>query len=1027
MNKTVGRAIILLLWSTLVLPVCIQAQRIGFVTSTPRIDSFPIVRLKMTATFNGSLPQPGVAPNNLKITEDNFPVTNFEINDCDESGQAAVVFCVDASTSVLASAGDTWNIYPSYFNSFAKFISGIPAQSRYALVSFTDQVNYYPAGARTGGFYKGQTPLDSNDFQFNLRNQQFKGFTNVDNAVNYCAGLLQLQPYKHKAIVLVTDDGIIDTPFFDSLFKAWGITLYVMEIGSDGSPLNAKLAHVTGGLYMAAKDSGLHVPTMQMLSELTFGEHCLIRYPSTNPCPWVKLHDINLTLNYKGVSRTVDEQYYLGRSTVDVTAPLMTSVPSVYTTRLVSATENYPCTRGIRLFTDSAIFNFSKRSQIRQFPNYVADSLVANDTMQAAKAIYISSDSANNKSRIVVDYTPKSDTLPPEIAIQQVLAGKYIFLATEVRPWDKGLKSVSLSAGAFNIVLDSFTVINRRLGQIWVHRPLLLSPTNGCIQVFDSSGNIGKYCIRVDSATGDSLPPIITQDPVASPIKFITGLVTEQRPKDIGIKELTIFGASNSTAPTKNFVNPKHATISVQIVDSLQPVRVLVSAVDSVGNTGYDTLKYDPSPDTFSPVCSIEVPDAKTRIFHSTELAAWDRGIKSISIIGSATNLTVGPVVYNSVNDAQQSFTTIDPFLLGTVIIKAVDSADHICETTISIDPSARPLLQFNPAIVDFGTVYGGSVNMLNFTLKNPNEAPIVISKITQAGNNGVFTSDLKSPLAFLPFEQKSFSITFTPQLLGDWKSVWTVSNDTMDLAAVTGIGRAISSVVIKIDTSRVIHSQVAGNITVAISAIPKPVNIDSIAFDMTYDADMVNLHPAPSLLGNYSILEIPQSVGKIRYLLTRNNRNLNTLFSFDSTFFKIPYDCFVAAHDTSILGVDSIFASQYSDISASAGLISVGNQCANPTLRSFLLGELPSWIRSVTPNPATNIIRIVIDAHASAEGEISFVNTLGEVTLRLPVVLRDGSVVSTLDVSTLRSGSYQLFLRIGGNTITSRPIQVIH
>src|SRR5690349_13771880 len=91
------------------------AQRLGFVTSTPRIDSFPKVRLKMTATYNGALPNPGIVPSNLNVTEDTYPVSNLSLQGCDESGQAAVVFCVDASTSTVYSAGDTWNIYKSYF------------------------------------------------------------------------------------------------------------------------------------------------------------------------------------------------------------------------------------------------------------------------------------------------------------------------------------------------------------------------------------------------------------------------------------------------------------------------------------------------------------------------------------------------------------------------------------------------------------------------------------------------------------------------------------------------------------------------------------------------------------------------------------------------------------------------------------------------------------------------------------------------------------------------------------------------
>src|SRR5205085_448394 len=126
-----------------------------------------------------------------------------------------------------------------------------------------------------------------------------------------------------KAIVLVTDDAIINTPYYDSLLNAFGVTLYVMELGTDLSTggLNKILAHSTGGVFMQAKDSSDYSPTMQQLAEFTFGEHCLIHYISTNPCPWVKMHDISLTLNYRSLSRNIIEQYTLGRNKFDLDPP----------------------------------------------------------------------------------------------------------------------------------------------------------------------------------------------------------------------------------------------------------------------------------------------------------------------------------------------------------------------------------------------------------------------------------------------------------------------------------------------------------------------------------------------------------------------------------------------------------------------------------------------------------------------------------------------------------------------------------
>jgi hypothetical protein len=1029
--------ILLLVSAATLLPYSVFAQQLGFVTSTPRIDSFPKIRLKMTATYNGSLPRPGILPSDLDIKEDNGPVSNVQLTDCDESGQAAVVFCVDASTSVLASAGDTWNIFPSYFNSYAKFISAIPAASKYALVAFTDQIAYYPASAVTGGFYAGQNPGDSSAFQFNLRNQLFKGATNVDQAMDFSVGLLKYQPFKQKAIVLVTDDGVVDTPYFDSLLNALNITLYVMQLGADGSPLNAKLAHTTGGVYMRVltPDSALHVPTMQQLSELVFGEHCMLRYLSTNPCPWVHLHDISLTLNYKSLSRNLIEQYVLGRNIFDFDPPLITEAIPSYTSRLVTATENYPCTRGMRIFTDSLLINIKKISFVRKFPNYGSDSLSVVDSLQPARAVYIAADSANNKSRKEILYTPKPDILAPDVSVAQSFGGKYLMLVTEVRPWDRGLKDITLAAGSQNLILDSIKLISRRVGQAWLHKINLTAATSGCINGIDSSGNIGSYCIRNDSTTGDTLGPIIKQDPVASPRIAITGTVTEERFKDIGIKSVSILSAANIGLPVITFTNAKHVVFTVPILDSLQPVRAPISAADSVGNATSDVLIYDPEPDFNAPVCSVEILDQKTRMFHVSETAPWDRGIASVTLVTAANNLTVGPVVFTDVYHAQQQFTVIDPFSPASAVVKAVDSANHECETTISIDPLFKPLIPFTASTpVDFGTVYAPANTSLPVTITNPNESSVVVTKIAQTGDIAIFSSDMVTPIAFAPFEKKIFNINFHPSLLGSWQSKWTISNDTMLLASVTAIGRSIGNVMISIDSVSVPKTQLKSNFTVSISATPAPINLDSISFVLDYDADLVllqnpvvNCASGNNPLCNYTIIPNSLSTGKIEYLLKRIDRTITNSLDFSTSSFDVSFTCFVAKKDTTPLLLENLFVSQLSTVSYSSGRIDVGSQCGDQTLRAYLNGTLPAWIESIVPNPANSIATVNIISNNKADGEISLVNNLGEIILRKNITIASGANSDIINLSTIRSGNYQLILSLAGENISSRVIEIVH
>ncbi|MDP4221096.1 MAG: VWA domain-containing protein [Bacteroidota bacterium] len=1037
MKYTLRSAQLLVLSIVLVLPVLGFGQRLGFVTSTPRIDSFPVVRLKMTATYNGSLPQPGVLPSNLKVTEDKVPV-NPDLIGCDESGQAAVVFCVDASTSIKASAGDTWDVYTAYFKAYDRFISAIPSASRYALVAFTDQVIYYPGPIHLNGFYSGGNSADSTAFQNALNAQSFTGFTDVDTAIHLSAALLQNQPFQQKAIVLITDDAIINTPYYDSLLNVLGITLYVMELGTDpkSGGLNQLLSHSTGGVFMQAKDTAQYAPTMGQLAEYVFGEHCLIRYVSANPCPWMKLHDISLTLNYKGLSRSLIEQYTLGRNIYDFDPPLITEISPSYTSRLVMATENFPCTRGLRYFQDSLLQNFFKLSQspISLMPNYASDSLVVSDSLQPGRAVFIASDSGNNRTRKVVIYTPKPDTLVPLINVAQSSFGNYQLVLSETRPWDRGLSTARLRPGAQNLVLDSVSILTRRIGQAWLHVPNPAAASSGCLEALDSSGNIGDYCIKRDSATGDTLPPIITQDPIFSPRLQMTGNVREQRFKDLGIKNITILPAPNTgAAKITSVVTNRFETFTVPILDSLQPARAPITASDSASNVQSDTLRYDPLPDVSAPICSVEIPNQKTRIFHASDAAAWDRGILSLSLIGAANNLTVGPVVFTDVNHAQMQFTVIDPFTVASAIVHAVDSVGHTCETTISIDPLSKPLVPFGATnIVDFGTVYAPANIPRTFQIRNPNESPAVVTKVTQTGDVPVFSTDMVAPISFQPFETKTFTINFTPSLLGSWLSDFTLSNDTMALASVRALGRSIGDIHISIDTVSVPRTQVKGKFRVSISATPAPINLDTISFTLNYDSDLALLqNPVTDCSGsnplcNYFINPTPLPSNKMRYDLIRNNRSIDNSLSFATTTFDVPFTCSIARHDTTALIPEDIFISQGSTASSVQGMLSTGSECGDATLRAFLNGNLPAFIGFVSPNPASSIVTVGVEAKVKGEAKLSLIDDLGVVKLRMKSGLNLGTNEVPLKISSLPSGSYQLILSQENTLLGSRTITIV-
>ncbi|HET9135235.1 MAG TPA: vWA domain-containing protein, partial [Candidatus Kapabacteria bacterium] len=631
------------------------AQRLSFITGTPNIDSFPVVKVKFTASYNGFAPVPTLNGSQFVVKEDNVTVP-AEVVSCDGVPQSAVVFCSDASTSMISSVGNTSEVYDVFYRCFGSCIELLPSGSRYSLITFYDHnIEDHPGLGHVNGFYDAGSKTDSADFVDVLKHLPYFGGTYVDEALDKAIELLRYQPFASRAIVLVTDDAAYDLWHFDSLMKALNITLYVMEVGSDTAPHDIDLAYRTGGAYFQATDSTSYEPVMSQIGELIGSEHCFLRYVSPNKCPWYASHSINMSLTHQGLTRLASGNYTLFRNYLDSTGPLISETAPFDISRLVTASEFFPCERGLYFATDSIRENISLRTRKRTFNHFfpkingvfvdsdyfsMQDSLVAIDTMQPGRAVYTALDSAGNESIYEVLYKPKPDTFVPLLNQAFSSGGKYTIASTEARAWDIGLSTIRLASGAVNLVLDSVRIFNRRTGNAYVRILDLAQPAHGCIEAVDSVGNVGSFCIdkTIGPVPSDLLPPVIKQDPILFPKPVIAGRVTELQPKDKGIKIVTIEPAGNIFTPSLTYNSSSLASFSVGIVDTLQPVRAWISATDSAGNTSLDTLRYDPLPDNNSPVCMVDAPNSTTRIFHASELAPWDRGIESVTIVGTPTN-----------------------------------------------------------------------------------------------------------------------------------------------------------------------------------------------------------------------------------------------------------------------------------------------------------------------------------------------------------------------------------------------------
>lgn len=1013
------------------IPFAVHAQQLRFNASSANIDSFPLVRFAITVNENGSIPTPPLTASDFTITEDGQAVTP-QLSDCDDSRSAAVVICIDHSTSMIGSAGDSWNIYPSFLDSFLDLISNLRPQSKYALLPFTEKSDDLYPQPPNPAFYSAQVPADEAAAMSVIQGLQFAGGTDVDKALFKAASVLEYSGLTTKAIVLVTDEFI---KFPDSVLtelQRVGIMLCVFQAGSDFTKYSFDVAQATGGLYFQVGDTAMYNDVMLEIAEHLSSEHCTLSYLSPHPCPWYKTHQVSLTLTRGAMTRNILSSFTLGRNVNDKTPPVLTAIAPTYTTRRVTAAGNFPCERGLKDFRDSLRQNIGIFQRTRTFPSLASDSLRVQDTMANAKAVYVAIDSANNRSVLEVLYAPQPDTLDPVIVLTSSTGGKYRALISETRGWDRGLLSASLVPGAINLVFDSVNFYSKAMGQMWFHQPDPLAVSNGCIEVQDSVGNIATYCIDRSGPAGDTLPPVIVQNPIVQPRVQVDASISELRPNDRGIKQVAASSLVNFANPQTFYTNARQATLRVALLDSLTPAIGVVSASDSADNVSLDTLRYVPLPDIAAPTCAVETVDVSTRKFKTTELIAWDRGIRDVTIIGSPTNLSVGPLVFVDRFRAEQTFALIDNTQAGSVAIRSRDSVGHECLTTIDIPPSEAPpvpLLPFqHAAVLDFGKVFAVGDVTLPLAIKNPNDRTVVVTKLSLTGDTEFSVVNGGTPFFFGPQETKSIDIRYQPALLGIHRTKLTLGNDTMQLAQADIIGQSIGRVRLSLDAVSVNAPEETGVLHMSIDATPNPINLDTISFTIAYDRDVALLDPQlPDCGGNNPLCEYTVTysgdpeAGAIDVRLIRSNLSRTSAIVSSTAKIDIPFMTFLAREPKTDVTFASPFVSQESVVTSDTGSITVGSDgCGFEILRAFLRTNTIS-IQSIKPNPSATMSEVTAYVPEPSTVTLAVYDTKGLNVMQKTMKLSTGEQKIGLNTAFLPNGSYTLTLTTASGFSTAR------
>lgn len=359
---------------------------------------------------NGGLPTTALTSGHLTLTEDGDTLAT-EVNECEISGTADIVILLDHSTSMLGTIGNNAKIHDKFYSSVGTFIGQLPFGARYALLPYTDTVTAdYPQQQTTEPYYREESKQDSIDCIAAIKSLVFYGNTNVDAAIPAAMKKLVASNAPKKIIVLITDDfTLIPDSIGQELFRA-GIKVFVLETGKDNAPTNFVLARKTGGTYYQAGDTNLYSFYLKRIAEHIKAEHCMIRYTTNKKCPWNTSHTVAVTLDYNTTHKTNWHGYVTPHAPIDTIPPVLLFSSPTLTSRVIRASEDYPCEKGLESFSSLTLINFAQYSLKRSYPFKASDSLEVIDLLLPAQAVYIAKDSSGNESRKTIYYFPIADT-----------------------------------------------------------------------------------------------------------------------------------------------------------------------------------------------------------------------------------------------------------------------------------------------------------------------------------------------------------------------------------------------------------------------------------------------------------------------------------------------------------------------------------------------------------------------------------------------------------------------------------------
>jgi hypothetical protein len=1006
--------------------------QIRFYASQPNIDSFPIVRIGVGVTVN-AVAVTNLQATNFSVTSDGKLVPNLELVDCDAPLNAAIAIVVDTSASMKRSVGGGTPpnySYRAFKESFSSLIGRVPKGSLFTVVPFGDSATYsYP---RTSSFWNAGIDPDTSLLEDALNQLHFDSAgTYVDAGILYATQVLKTASVGRRAIVLVTDDYIDEESEITQLLQSNSISLYVMQVRPDSGIIiapNRDVAIATAGGYFEAPDSNSYAPIMTTIAERIFSTRCTLRYRDTTDCPWLKTHNVLVGLNYNSTSLSAGLQFSLGPNVHDTTRPELRTDSSRDFNPTVLATKNYPCEAALRDGRSSALLNFrAGKTVVHDDSLWVP--LVVIDTLYPADAEVTAVDKNGNEAHVHVHYEPRPDTVAPQFDSIEYVSGAYQLRVRECRAWDRGLKSLVLDPSATNVVLDLLKYYRKDSAWAVLHIHDLAQAVDACIIATDSAGNVNRLCFTYTPNAPDLLPPVLTADAVLSPRVRISGTVTEYRPNDSGIKDIVVAGGANASNMLAVPTSSRLYHVSASITDSLYSAVVYVRSTDSAGNEMRDSLVYRPVPDTIIPAVNY-VSTSTVIDVTATDAAAWDRGLRSVTIASGATNANQIAGKYLDARHWTGSLLILDSTKETLFTVIATDSVGNVATVPVDIPGRTKQSAAYmGDSVIDFGTHFLPVAMRKSIVIRNTNSFAMTVSIPNPVGDDSVFSMVEPNVFPLSANNAEELNFDWFPESAGHWKLVYTLYSGADKIGTITLLGVSVATFKLSADTVAEYPGVTGKSLHIRVESIPSPLNVDTLSFRVHYNPNVVTASTptacdGASTLCGYSLNVVPYFDG-IGISLTRPARGPAVPLDYSQAVITIP----IVTNVSSIQSTPVWFSDGYSNVGyigdTANGQVTALDTCGTPMMRHMLQGAPILKILSVTPNPASGAIRASITSSVSELARVRWIDIMGKPIGTSTLKLEAGDHEYLLQ-SASSSGFYELEIALPGGAFTRWREQVI-